>query len=128
MKLHNCNTCIFLIAILISWYKTCFRWQFPSPTSPTLLLIIVNIYKVLINSFITEVPVVDLQSKTIDYFLHDMDLRHGRVDAIYDGPLLTYGWGGVGGGQKGLPSLNLSHISYNDETWHSYTKNVRELL
>ena len=29
-------------------------------------------------------------------------------------------WGG-GVGQKGPPSQNLSHISYNDETWHSYT-------
>ena len=26
-----------------------------------------------------------------------------------------------GGGQKSSPSQNLSHISYNDETWHSYT-------
>ena len=24
-------------------------------------------------------------------------------------------------GQKGPPPLNLSHISYNDETWYSYT-------
>ena len=56
-----------------------------------------------------------------------MDLRHGRVDAIYDGPLQGY-LRMRGGEQKGLPSLNLSHISYNDETWHSYMKNVRELL
>ena len=27
----------------------------------------------------------------------------------------AHGWGG----QKGLPPLNLPHISYNDETWYS---------
>ena len=32
----------------------------------------------------------------------------------------AHGWGDGGGGQKS-PSLNLSHISCNDETWHSYT-------
>ena len=25
------------------------------------------------------------------------------------------------GGQKGPSTYNLSHIPYNDETWHSYT-------
>ena len=25
------------------------------------------------------------------------------------------------GSQKGHPHKNLSHISYNDETWHNYT-------
>ena len=29
----------------------------------------------------------------------------------------AYGWVG----QKGRPSLNLSHISYKYKTWHSYT-------
>ena len=29
--------------------------------------------------------------------------------------------GGVGWGGGGLFAQNLSHISYNDETWHSYT-------
>ena len=35
--------------------------------------------------------------------------------------------GGVEVGQKSLPPYNLSQISYNDETWHSYTlpKEVR---
>ena len=27
----------------------------------------------------------------------------------------------IGGGQKGSPPQNLSHISYNDQNWHSYT-------
>ena len=30
------------------------------------------------------------------------------------------GWRG-GGIKKAPPPKNLSHISYNDETWHSYT-------
>ena len=29
----------------------------------------------------------------------------------------VHGWGG----QKGPTPLDLSHISYNDEIWHSYT-------
>ena len=32
----------------------------------------------------------------------------------------AHGWG-EWGGQKGPPPQNLSHISHNDETWHSYT-------
>ena len=32
----------------------------------------------------------------------------------------AHGMGG-GGGQKGPPPKKLSHISCNDETWHSYT-------
>ena len=31
----------------------------------------------------------------------------------------AHGWGG--GGLFGPPPLNPPHISYNDETWHSYT-------
>ena len=30
----------------------------------------------------------------------------------------VHGWGRM---QKGPPSQNLSHISYNDVTWYSYT-------
>ena len=29
--------------------------------------------------------------------------------------------GSGGGGQKGTPPANLLHISYNDETWQSFT-------
>ena len=35
-----------------------------------------------------------------------------------DGPI--WGFSRMGVGQKDSPSLNLSRISYNDETWHSY--------
>ena len=31
------------------------------------------------------------------------------------------GGGGGGGGEKTPPPQNLPHISYKDETWHSYT-------
>ena len=31
------------------------------------------------------------------------------------------GGGGVDGGKKGHPRKNFSNISYNDETWNSYT-------
>ena len=30
----------------------------------------------------------------------------------------AHGWGGA---KRPSPPLNLAHISYNDETWHSYT-------
>ena len=35
----------------------------------------------------------------------------------------AHGWWGAGGGGEGegQKGLNLSHISYNDETWNSYT-------
>ena len=42
----------------------------------------------------------------------------------------AYGWGGGGSKMAPLPK-NLSHISYNNVTWHSYTlpkedpKNIR---
>ena len=42
----------------------------------------------------------------------------GIFEAAHDG---GGGGGGGGGGQKGPPPKNLSHIPYNDETWHSYT-------
>ena len=32
-----------------------------------------------------------------------------------------HGWGGGRGGGKIPPPKNLSNISYNDYTWHSYT-------
>ena len=32
-----------------------------------------------------------------------------------------------GGGQKGSPPYNLSHISYNNETYHSYTLTNEDL-
>ena len=32
-----------------------------------------------------------------------------------------------GGGQKSRPPKNLWHISYNDETWHSYTLPKKDL-
>ena len=37
----------------------------------------------------------------------------------------AYGWG-ENGGQKDSPFLNLSHISYNDETWHSYALSKKD--
>ena len=33
----------------------------------------------------------------------------------------AHGWRGEGGVKKAPLPKNLSHISYNDETWHSYT-------
>ena len=53
------------------------------------------------------------------------------------GNVLTLFWMGFSGllpdrgGTKKVPSLNLSYISYNDETWHSYTlpkKDPKNLL
>ena len=44
-----------------------------------------NLQKNLLNSFVTEVPIIhkpvhiDLQSKLMDWFLYDKDLRHERV-------------------------------------------------
>ena len=33
----------------------------------------------------------------------------------------SHGWEGLGAEQKGHRPQNVSHISYNDETWHSFT-------
>ena len=33
----------------------------------------------------------------------------------------AHGWGEGKGGQKNTSPLNLSHMFYNGETWHSYT-------
>ena len=41
------------------------------------------------------------------------------VNTIQDGTF--QGCSQIGWGQKGLPPQNLRHISYNDQTWHSYT-------
>ena len=41
------------------------------------------------------------------------------VNTIQDG--IFQGCSQIGWGQKGLPPQNLQHISYNDQTWHSYT-------
>ena len=39
-------------------------------------------------------------------------------DGLFWGMLTDGGWEW---GKKALPPLNLLRISYNDETWHSYT-------
>ena len=41
------------------------------------------------------------------------------LNSIQDGPFR--GCSRMGVGQKSPPPKNLSHISYNDETWHNYT-------
>ena len=60
------------------------------------------------------------------------------VNPIQDGPFRGFSrmgaGGGVGGGQKSPTPLNVSHISHNDETWHSYTlpkedlKNINHMI
>ena len=42
-----------------------------------------------------------------------------NFDPILDGPFR--GCSQMGGGGKKAPLLKISHISYNDETWRSYT-------
>ena len=44
------------------------------------------------NSFMTEVPVyrnqsIDLQRKSMDWFLYDRDLHHERVKAFLEGKI-----------------------------------------
>ena len=41
------------------------------------------------------------------------------VNTIQDGTF--QGCSQIGYGRKDLPPQNLQHISYNDQTWHSYT-------
>ena len=44
----------------------------------------------LLNSFMTEVPIIyrnlpiDLESKSMDWFLYDRDLRHEIVNSLID--------------------------------------------
>ena len=54
----------------------------------------------------------------------DLKIKGGLcINPIQNGrfPGCSMTWGGGGGGGKKAPSpWNLSHISYKDETWHSY--------
>ena len=45
------------------------------------------------------------------------------LNPIQDGPFwgCSRMGGGRGGSQKKFPPSNLSHISYSNKTWHSYT-------
>ena len=52
------------------------------------------------------------------------NLTGKRVKPIQDGHFWgcsRIGWGGGAGGKKATSPKNLSNVSYNDETWHSYT-------
>ena len=40
------------------------------------------------NSFVTEVPIIDLQSKSMDWFLYNRDLRQERVKSDWSKTLL----------------------------------------
>ena len=40
------------------------------------------------NSFVTEVPIIDLQSKSMDWFLYNRDLRQERVKSNWSKTLL----------------------------------------
>ena len=49
-----------------------------------------TVIEVVINSFMTEISIygdqsIDLQSKSVDWFLYDRDLRHERVNGTIFG-------------------------------------------
>ena len=56
-----------------------------------------------------------LQNKK-NIFLYDIDETHIWPYSVWAFLRLL-----TGGGPKRLPPKNLSHISYNDKTWYSYT-------
>ena len=61
------------------------------------------------------------EAKSEETFQVDKSPLH--LNPIQDGPF--QGYSRIG--RKGPSSLNLSHISYNDETWHIYTLTKEDL-
>ena len=55
----------------------------------------------------------------------DSNNDDSNINSIQDGPFR--GCSRMGVGEKDPPSLNLSHISDNDETWHSYTLSAPDI-
>ena len=59
------------------------------------------LFEASINSFMTEVPIIHLHRKSLDWFLYDRDLRYERVNRCFDNCLFIGIFGKVDQIRKG---------------------------